>query len=352
MNRLAVPSLRQVLFIEDGHLMNHKLGSSYHSIDLVQRDYAIPLVENHFDQPQTWQISAPQLSLLRCHDQDKFQFAKLFTILRNETQIPSMELMRRGPSHIYLLMGGFDAALMHDLNLPISQFMTAMLIFCEQIHKIFPHAEICWLGPGVWHALSSIEEKARIMHEAIYLLPTYKPYVKAFDITLDSSSSDFSGTTGFWTYPYLQKQVYKLRKLFTFAQKAATHEQLLQESNLIQVPLFVKIPYLVGNGISQMALTANVIPAPQPVRINPRVNNPTALMPSHLQGISVPLRPVVQVSPLNLALPRTLLHYQSEYPINRQPLRTITERQGTPKPGHRPPPAKPTIQIISSSDSE
>jgi hypothetical protein len=70
MNRLATPSLRQVLFIEDGHLKNHRLGSAHHSVDLVERDYAMPLIENHFDQPQTWQISAPQLSLLRCHQQD------------------------------------------------------------------------------------------------------------------------------------------------------------------------------------------------------------------------------------------------------------------------------------------
>ena len=303
MNRLVTPSLRQTLFIDDGHVMNFRLGDSYNRIDLVQRQYEVPLIEYHWDQSETWQISAPQLSLLRCHEEDKVQFAKLFTLLKNEADIPAIEQINKGPSRIYLLMGGFDAMLMSETNLPISQFLTAMIIFCEQLHKVFPYATITWLGPGVWHPLVSYEPTARLMHESIYLLPQYKNYIQSFDITLDANSADFTGNTGFWTYPYLQRQTFKLRKLFTLSKSTVTNLQLLQESNMVQVPLFVKIPVYMQEQLEQVPMTAQNLERPtrRIAAVQPQINQLTPVPFSQHNRIS---QANLQISPLNLVITR------------------------------------------------
>jgi hypothetical protein len=299
----------QVLFVEDGHMLNTRLGRRYMQIERIESEYAMPLMECHWDQKLTYHISMPQFSLLQDCLEDKMQVARFFTTLQDQIR-NGHTFPANGPFKVYLLIGGFDAAVMKDKHLPLSHFTNALVTFCEQLHRIFPLATICWLGSGSWHTIVRNEDYQVMIMEAMYHFEKLKPHYQSFDCTLDATSFDFSGSSNFWNAQYMNKQIYKLRKLFAMTSQSNMHMEVIQELNQTLNPLNVKLPYLQPRQIivnMPMAVNTGRILIPQDsISDTSDVETSNALYPMGIETPPFPHTAMVNLPPSNLKFKSTL----------------------------------------------
>jgi hypothetical protein len=227
------------LLIDDGHLMNVRIGQTYHEITPFEPDYAIPLIDCNWDQQHTWQISIPKLSVLRNHAIDHQQAEKLFQLL---SQFAIFQKPESPKLRVYLIVGMYDGPTVEMNGSALSYFINSLLVFCEQIHQILPLAEIYWMGPCVWYPHVPFETTYRMMHAAIPCLAAVRPYLHTLDFTIDATSAEFDTQTSLWNLPYLNRQVSKLRRMFSVNAEIFTDAAIKREVNLLRIPTYVKIP--------------------------------------------------------------------------------------------------------------
>jgi hypothetical protein len=225
------------LLIEDGHLMNVRIGQRYNDLPPVECDYATPMIDCNWDQPHTWQISIPKWALLRNHLIDQNQLGKLFELLVKFEQQEKPRNLK-----VYLLLGMYDGPTVEVNGFTLSYFLNALMVLCEQLHQVLPLAEIVWVGPCAWHPHAPYTKTFKMMHAVIPYMATVRPYLKTLDLTLDSNSEDYNTENSLWTLPYLNTQVSKLRKMFSASQEVLTNFFIQKELNLLRIPGQVKIP--------------------------------------------------------------------------------------------------------------